>query len=98
MLSFEDGSETLPIGVDDVHRVSRVEGFDEWLSIPGIDTEVGARGEWQSDGIFVVDMVALARLDAYLLSIDFDEHGSDVTMSLANEWETLFTLHGTPQD
>ena len=104
-LSFDDGSDELAIGLDNVHRVRHYGRVGELFKREGgywpgpTWSEIGARGGWEDRDTFVVTLMPLKEVLDFLLGFDF---GDGVTVSLRfklyGEWRTLFTIRGVPQE
>jgi hypothetical protein len=101
-LALGDGSEELAIGMDDVHRVGHYGQVGELFKAEGgywsgpTWTEIGARGEWESEETFVAALMPLEGVLDYVLRFEFVGDRVTVTFRyrLYGEWRTLFTVRG----
>jgi hypothetical protein len=94
MLTFDDGDEaqlqmtmadgelTVPVGLDDVYRVSQVEPLD-FLGAVSSEPSVGLKGRWRSDTTFLVDFQLAGAVEKMLIRLNFA--GDRVTARLSFE-------------
>ncbi|NIN63198.1 MAG: hypothetical protein GTO63_00470, partial [Anaerolineae bacterium] len=91
-LFLEDNSIDVPVGLDNVYRITDIEAPGYWWNVALVEGPVGLRGSWLDEDTFYIDMLVFHhRHHSSTLSMNFE--GDEVTMTIRKRYYQSTTDH-----